>query len=144
MNVGTGQKTTIENLVKVFNKTFNKELDPKFGTMRNRDWDQKDWYANNNKAKSLLNIDSYISLNEGIKLMYDKINYGPKINFMTKTKKDKTDNSRNSISAVIACYKDEQAIPIILRGEMRVTLFYLKRKLNLYGLKLGVKKHCYL
>ncbi|OGH10219.1 MAG: hypothetical protein A2152_02020 [Candidatus Levybacteria bacterium RBG_16_35_6] len=67
-NVGTGKKTTIEDLALTVKSIYKLKDKPVFGTMKNRKWDHgKDWYANSTKAAKLLNFKAEINLKEGLK-----------------------------------------------------------------------------
>jgi len=65
-NIGTGTKTTIRELALIIKDTFNISTEPTFGSMPNRNWDVKDWYANAAKAKKLLQWEATTSLKDGL------------------------------------------------------------------------------
>ena len=48
-NVGTGQQTTIEDVVKVATEVFELQREPVWNSMPNRSWDSSVWVANNHK-----------------------------------------------------------------------------------------------
>lgn len=111
-NVGTGREISLEEVASVSKKLFLIKSIPKFNSSRNRSWDTKKWSSNTNKAKKALNWQAKINFEEGLKITYawwsktyKKYNY-EKISKLNS-------KNQNSISAVVACYKDEHAIPIM-------------------------------
>lgn len=66
LNIGTGLKTTIHDLVQTTKKTFQIDAQPKYGQMPNRRWDLKDWYCNPSKAKGLIDFEAKTTLEEGL------------------------------------------------------------------------------
>lgn len=65
-NIGTGVKTTIEDIAKLSKKTFDIKSMPSY-SMPPRLWDHcNDWYANPSKAKERLGWEYKTSLEEGI------------------------------------------------------------------------------
>ena len=112
LNIGTGRVTTIRQLAKIAADVFAIGEEPVFGSMAGRSWDLPDWYAAPGKAERVLNWTAKTDLATGLRLTSEwmqsvkgldrgamtKLNAGPR---------------RRSISAIIACYKDEPAIPIM-------------------------------
>src|SRR5450830_325357 len=92
-NVGSGRCTTIGALANLSKQLFAIPGEPQF-TMPQRDWDVPDWYV------GLQDRQAYLS----------------------SSKQDGLDR-RYSVTAVIACYKDGQAIPYMYR---RLTDTFLK------------------
>ena len=70
-NIGTGQKTTLKDLADKARTLFGIEEEPLFNTYKSRSWDLKEWYSNPNKARELLGWESEVSLDDGLKKMYD-------------------------------------------------------------------------
>lgn len=66
-NIGTGMKTTIRELALTVKAIFNIAQEPVFGNMDNRNWDLTDWYANNEKAKTVLDWSPAIDLDTGLR-----------------------------------------------------------------------------
>jgi dolichol-phosphate mannosyltransferase len=111
-NIGAGKKTTIGDIAGIARKTFNLEGEPAF-TMPAREWDVKDWFANISKAREVLGWEPRTSFDRGLaataqwyKALPDKERY------QRSSKKFGLD-TKHSVSAIIACYKDGQAIPIM-------------------------------
>lgn len=113
-NIGTGVKTTIAELAATTKRVFGVSQEPHFGTMKGRSWDLADWYSNPRKAAEALGWKPIISLEEGLRSTADWVAGLSDDEFTRTTKKDAAKRKR-SISAIIACYKDAQAIPVMHR-----------------------------
>lgn len=111
-NIGSGTKTTIEDLAETTRATFGISAVPQYGSMEGRAWDLADWYADAAKAKSLLGWEPKHDLASGLRLMADWLGTVSEAEFKAGTKKG-TLAKKRSLSAIIACYKDAQAIPIM-------------------------------
>ena len=108
INIASGVKTTLEGVSNISKKLFNIKTDPVFDSMENRKWDLSEWYGNPSLAQEILGWKYKTSFEEGLKLNIEwektasgKLKY---IYLPTKPKK---------ISAIIACYKDNQSIPVL-------------------------------
>lgn len=88
--------------------------------MPNRKWDLKEWYGNANKAKELLSWENETSLKDGL---LQTIEWQRNYSLPLYEKKIVQDNIRFKLSAVIACYKDAQAMPIM---HQRLTAVFKK------------------
>jgi dolichol-phosphate mannosyltransferase len=114
INIGTGVKTSLEQLATISKELFNLDVEPQFSQNVSRPWDLDQWYGNPEKAADLLGWKPRTSLNEGLKLTYDWWkDYLVNNEFKALSKKVEGATSKNSVSAIIACYKDAQAIPIM-------------------------------
>lgn len=107
-NIATGQKTTIGELSQCSKKLFNIENEPIFSNMDNRNWDLKDWVGDFSKAKECLNWVPVVNLEDGLaktkNWLENHLDFYKTFSPYNREFKDK-------ISAIIACYKDAQAIP---------------------------------
>ena len=65
-NIGTGVKTTIRDLSHIIMRQYGIDKAPEFGSMPNRNWDVKDWYANSEKAKEVLGWTAGVALKDGL------------------------------------------------------------------------------
>ena len=65
-NIGSGNKTTLEDLIGLIREIFQLNVQPEWGSMQSRSWDRADWYANPCKAKKLLEWQAETSLVEGL------------------------------------------------------------------------------
>jgi dolichol-phosphate mannosyltransferase len=109
INIGSGKKTTLEQLIGSCKTLFKIEKNPVWGSMENRVWDTAEWYGNYTKADKIIHWQPKVNLQEGIKKFADwqkEIDYVNKVlpAFHSPKKLAK-------ISPIIACYKDAQAIP---------------------------------
>ena len=121
-NIGSGNKTTIADLAEITKSIFNVTEEPQYGKMKGRTWDLAEWYSNPEKAKNLLGWEPKYDLNEGLKESANWIRQLNDEEFKTGTKKNVIQITR-SISAIIACYKDAEAIPVMYK---RLTDTFLK------------------
>lgn len=62
--VGTGQRTSINNLVEFLNKKYNKSIEPKY--LPQRDGDIKESICDNRKLQKILKIDNMLKFKEGV------------------------------------------------------------------------------
>jgi len=111
-NIGSGRKTTIEDIASFARKQFPIQTQPKF-TMPERAWDVSDWFANIDKAQKALHWRPRTSFEEGMnKTIHWYSQLTDKGTYQQSSKKYGVDTVY-SVSAIIACYKDEKAIPIM-------------------------------
>ena len=110
LNIASNQKTTIRDIAGTIKEIFHINGDPQWGDMPNRKWDLKDWYGDASLAAELLNWKSATSLKEGLQKTYDwQKNYSKPL----YEKKLLQDRIRHKLSAVIACYRDAEAVPFM-------------------------------
>jgi nucleoside-diphosphate-sugar epimerase/glycosyltransferase involved in cell wall biosynthesis len=125
-NIGTGQKTTIAELAEITRKEFNVTEDPDFGTMEGRSWDLAEWYSNPSAAREQLGWSAAINLQDGLRSTARWVAQLTDNEMLAATKKNNSKRKR-SLSAVIACYKDAQAIPVM---HQRLTETFNKLKVD--------------
>ena len=113
-NIGTGHKTTIAELAETTRRVFGVNAEPRFGTMEGRAWDLADWYADPRKALTQLGWRPEVSLEEGLQRTARWVETLSEAEHAAATKRDPNIRKR-SVSAIIACYKDAQAIPVMYR-----------------------------
>jgi dolichol-phosphate mannosyltransferase len=82
INIGTGQKTTIAEVARVARELFQIEELPSF-SMPARDWDVSHWFANIERARSLLHWEPRVGFRQGLEqfsawfqALEDKEGYG--------------------------------------------------------------------
>ena len=63
-SVGTAKKTSINDIVTIFNKKYNKTIKAKYLT--NRDGDIKESVCDNTKIKKVLEINEFVKFNDGV------------------------------------------------------------------------------
>ncbi len=110
LNIASGKKSTIRDIAFAIKGIFNLEKDPEWGDFPNRKWDLKEWYGNPQKVKQLLGWENVTSLKDGLTETYLWQKDYAKPLYEKKIIQDKI---RHQLSAVIACYKDNLAIPIM-------------------------------
>lgn len=108
-NIGTGVKTTIADLAEITRRTFSVVVEPQFGAMDGRPWDLADWYSDPRKAVSMLGWKPVTVLEQGLRSTADWVETLTQADVTAATKSDPNVH-RRSLSAIIACYKDEPAI----------------------------------
>lgn len=111
-NIGTGIKTTIADLASLTKRIFNVESEPQFNAMKGRTWDLAEWYANPQKAIVELGWQPSVSLEDGLRNTAKWVNKLTETDLILGSKKNNQCRKR-SISAIVACYKDGEAIPIM-------------------------------
>lgn len=125
-NIGSGNKTTIGQLAEVLRSTFHVDAQPQFGTMEGRSWDLPDWYSNSKKAEDVLVWKANTNLSDGLRLTSLWVKSLQNEDFFALSKKNKPQREL-SISAIVACYKDAQAVPIMYQ---RLTDTFKKLNIN--------------
>ena len=113
-NIGTGRRTTIGDIAESARRLFGVDEEPRFGSMENRPWDLTDWYANPTRAQDGLSWRAEIGLDDGLCSVADWIAEISEDEFTTSTKRGQVlplEPSGRSISAIVACYRDGEAIP---------------------------------
>lgn len=112
INIGSGIKTTIGTLVDKASAIFAITEEPRYNSMEGRSWDLQDWYSNSEKAKQVLDWQATTPLEQGLRNMAVWISSLSQYDIESSSKQS-TENKRRSVSAVIACYKDAEAIPVM-------------------------------
>jgi nucleoside-diphosphate-sugar epimerase/glycosyltransferase involved in cell wall biosynthesis len=111
-NIGSGVRTTIGELATLTQALFDIREAPVLGNMAARHWDLKDWFANPEKAHAILAWRAEIDLADGLKRTAEWVRSLSDHDMSLLTKKNANSRKR-SVCAIIACYKDEQAIPVM-------------------------------
>ncbi|MFT3910216.1 MAG: NAD-dependent epimerase/dehydratase family protein [Ferruginibacter sp.] len=110
INIASNIKTTIRDIAATAKEIFSIPGDPVWGDFANRKWDLKEWYGNAALAKKLLGWESVTGLKEGLIKTY---NWQKEYSKPLYEKKVYQDKIQHKITAIIACYKDAQAMPIM-------------------------------
>jgi nucleoside-diphosphate-sugar epimerase/glycosyltransferase involved in cell wall biosynthesis len=103
INIASGKKTTIKELVEEVKTLCAIPSEPTWGSMPDRKWDLKEWYGDASQAEKILNWKAKTSLKEGLQKEFQ----WQKSFIPAPAKKS------DKLSAVIACYKDAEAIPFM-------------------------------
>lgn len=111
-NIGTGTKTTIAEAAEVARQVFGIGDAPVF-SMEKRKWDVADWFANTEKVRKRFGWSAQTHFRQGLELTTDWYRKLEDKEAYHKASKKFELDTRHSISAIIACYKDAQAIPIM-------------------------------
>ncbi|HZZ43700.1 MAG TPA: NAD-dependent epimerase/dehydratase family protein [Tepidisphaeraceae bacterium] len=111
-NIGTGRKTTIRDVAATAREIFGIEAEATF-SMPNRQWDVVDWFASVEKVAERLQWKPRTSFRDGLARMTEWYRALPdKVVYEQSSKRFGLD-TKHSVSAIIACYKDGQAIPVM-------------------------------
>ncbi|MFN8310534.1 MAG: NAD-dependent epimerase/dehydratase family protein [Chitinophagales bacterium] len=111
-NIAGNKKTTIRDIAFTIREIFNLKNEPEWGDFPNRKWDLKEWYGNARLAADLLQWKNETGLKEGLEqtAQWQK-NYSKPL----YEKKMVQDKIRHKLSAVIACYRDAEAVPFMYK-----------------------------
>ena len=111
INIGTGIKTTMKQLVDTATELFQIKQSAEWGSMENRKWDLQNWYGNFAKVEQLIYWKPETSLREGLQ---KTAQWQKEIKYEDTVLPAFSEPRRlNKISCIIACYKDAQAIPVM-------------------------------
>lgn len=113
LNIGSGRKTTFQELADSCKKLFKIDKEPLFDPKNNRSWDTENWYGNYEKAEALIGWKPRNTLEEGLVKFADwqkEMDYHSTVLSAFYSQKEQT-----KISTVIASYKDGQAIPFMYK-----------------------------
>jgi polyisoprenyl-phosphate glycosyltransferase len=107
-NIATGTETSMADIAQLAKEVFAIPTSPVFGSMPSRKWDLSNWYGDPSLARTQLGWTSRVSLREGLELTaaWEKL-AGPHVRFGVVARKVE------KLSAIVACYRDHQAIPIM-------------------------------
>ncbi|NIJ52075.1 NAD-dependent epimerase/dehydratase family protein [Dyadobacter arcticus] len=110
-NIATGRKTTMGDLVETTRKTFDITLEPQWGSMSNRKWDLAEWYGDPAAFEDDFKWKARTSLETGLSKYsrwQEKERYESRVIPAFENPK-----LNPIITAIIACYRDAQAIPFM-------------------------------
>ena len=107
-NIATGVKTSLGEVALLVRTMFSIPEEPEFGSMPNRRWDLSNWFGDPRLAHEKLGWTHRHSLEDGLRLTAEWERLADsRIRFGILPRKPER------LSAIIACYGDEQAIPIM-------------------------------
>ncbi len=113
-NIGTGRSTSIGTVATLARREFGVEEQPQFGSMENRAWDLPDWYADPTRAYEVFGWRAETGLGDGLHSVARWIAQMSEDAFSTNTKMEPESSAEccaRSITAVVACFRDGDAIP---------------------------------
>ena len=108
INISSGIETTLEAAALVAKNIFDIKENPDFGSMANRKWDLSHWYGNPDLAIKIMAWRFKTLFEDGLRLTAEWEREAE-----TKLKYVSVPVKEIKISVVIACYKDEQSIPVL-------------------------------
>jgi polyisoprenyl-phosphate glycosyltransferase len=107
-NIATGRKTALREIAQLVRALFSIPEEPEFGSMPNRRWDLSNWFGDPRLAHEKLGWTHRHNLEDGLRLTAEWERLADsQIRFAILPRKPEL------LSAIIACYEDEQAIPIM-------------------------------
>ena len=125
-NIGSGRKTTIGAFAQQIKTQFDLADDPRF-TMPNRQWDVAQWFADPGKARADFGWFARTPLAEGLRSTAHWLASLEDAERYEKSSKSFGVDETFSVSAIVACYKDSQAIPFM---HQRLTAVFEKMKIG--------------
>ncbi|MFZ4395458.1 MAG: NAD-dependent epimerase/dehydratase family protein [Kiritimatiellia bacterium] len=108
LNIATGVKTSLGDVATAAKKLFDLKLDPAFGSMANRRWDLSDWYGDPSLARAKMGWEARVTFAEGLQLTAAWEKSAREFIYLGVVPR-----REKMISAIIACYRDNQAIPVM-------------------------------
>jgi nucleoside-diphosphate-sugar epimerase/glycosyltransferase involved in cell wall biosynthesis len=107
-NIATGTETSLADIAQLAKEVFAIPTSPVFGSMPNRKWDLSNWYGDPSLARTQLDWNARVFLREGLEVTaaWEEL-AGPHVRFAAVAQKIE------KLSAIIACYRDHQAIPVM-------------------------------
>lgn len=110
-NIASGHKTTIGDLVETVREEFSIAEKPVWGSMQNRQWDLADWYGDPTAAREDLGWEATTPLAAGLR---KTLGWQGAVDYENRVLPAFQNPYLNPvITAIIACYKDAQAIPFM-------------------------------
>lgn len=114
-NIGSGNQTSLEDFAKVIKDEFKVSGTPEFDTYAPRPWDLENWFSNPSLAKQELGWSARTSLSTGLRataswlqLQAESARKEPNLGLQPLANSLK--GALPSVSAIVACYRDEMAI----------------------------------
>ena len=111
-NIGSGCKMTIRDCAMVAKELYHISDTPVF-TMRSRQWDLADWYANIGKIRTRMNWLPRVGFREGLAKTTEWYRGLSNPSEYFQASKLYGVDTKYSVSAIVACYRDSQAVPVM-------------------------------
>lgn len=113
-NIGTGTKTTLAELAELARRSLGVSQSPVFDARAGRPWDLNEWVAAPECAAAALGWRPEVTLADGLVATRQWwADFLRTHDFTRLSKRTQAGRRRASVSAVVACYRDEPAIPIM-------------------------------
>jgi nucleoside-diphosphate-sugar epimerase/glycosyltransferase involved in cell wall biosynthesis len=113
-NIGSGVPTSMSDVARIAKEVFSIKDEPVFSSNL-RHWDLEDWYSNPRLAAITLGWAARTGFTEGFHRTLSWYQQSPNRELLLIDHKSTSSESdvNWTLSAIVACYKDERAIPII-------------------------------
>ena len=123
-NIGSGRKTTIHEVAAVAADLFAIREPPAY-SMPSRGWDVADWFARADRARERLGWRARVGFEDGLaRTAAWYAGLDDKERYHRSSKKFGLD-TRHSVSVVVACYRNREAIPVLYE-RLKATLARLR------------------
>jgi polyisoprenyl-phosphate glycosyltransferase len=111
-NIGTGRKTTIAEVAETARELFGISAEPAY-TMPLRPWDHTDWHADPARARERLGWQARTTFRDGLARTVEWYRSLESAERYRRSSRQFGRDPASSVSAIVACYRDGQAIPIM-------------------------------
>ena len=112
-NICSGEAVSMEQVASVARTLFGIEEEPSFGPAL-REWDLSKWYGDPSHAREQMNWRSQTKYADGLKKTLNWYSFENNCEFLEPDFNASASSlDKKKISAIIACYKDAQAIPFM-------------------------------
>ena len=112
-NICSGEAVSMEQVASITRTIFGIEEEPSFGTAL-RQWDLSNWYGDPSHAEEQMNWHSQTKFEDGLKKTIDWYSLANNRELLeVDFNASAASLDKKKISAIIACYKDAQAIPFM-------------------------------
>ncbi len=113
-NIGSGSMTTMAQIAEIARNTFQISEEPEF-VERLRSWDLERWCADASHAQETLIWETQVRPEDGLLRMLEWYKSEKTSRYLEDRYSVQVSDSelRTKISAIVACYRDETAIPIM-------------------------------
>jgi dolichol-phosphate mannosyltransferase len=116
LNIGTGARTSLADVARLAMDEFDLEGAPVFGEFK-QPWDLQEWFGDPRRAKEVLGWEAQTQVAQGLHLTRLWYESGARRSLLSPDISVRSAKGRQvqtvDISAVVACYKDVQAMPIM-------------------------------
>jgi len=111
-NIATGKRTTIREIATSAGRLCGVKTEPVWGSMPNRRWDLREWYGDPSRANAELGWKAETTLEEGLQKTLDWMKSHASVPAHDTAMRV---HAPTRLSAIVACYRDAEAIPVMHR-----------------------------
>ncbi len=115
INVASGKKTTLADVAGAAREVFSIKEAPVFGSHKNRKWDLSNWYGNPDLARTKLKWTSTLDFKAGLERSAAWEREAGEVLRIAPARPE-----GKKISMIVACYRDNQAIPVMYERIVKV------------------------